>query len=445
MKKIVIIGAVGGGATAAGQIRFYDPQAHIVVFDRDSTMSYAACGTPYVIGDVIEDERSLIMADPEQFKTKRDIDVKLRHEVLKIKRETKTVHVRNIETGELFEEPYDVLILAPGGSAIVPDIEGLNSSKTFTLRSYGDMQKIDQFIKSQQPKSCVVSGGGFIGLEMAENLKNLGLDVSLVHKSPTIMSILDTDISLIIEKELALHGVKLITGTAIEKTEGKSIKLENGIELQADFIIMSIGLKPNTELAENAGLNIGETGGIRTNEFMQTNDPSIYAIGDASENFDMVTGDPKRVPLASPAHRQAFIAARHLMGDKIAKKGLLGTSVLKVFSLTAAMTGLNEKAITDKKLDFATVVHTGNSNAGYYPEHSKITLKVHYDPKTRKILGAQCIGGKGVDKRIDVIVTAIYAGLTVDDLQALELCYAPPYSSPKDPINMIGYKAIIEK
>ncbi|MDQ0429045.1 NADPH-dependent 2,4-dienoyl-CoA reductase/sulfur reductase-like enzyme [Planomicrobium stackebrandtii] len=445
MKKIVIIGAVGGGATAAGQIRFYDPKAHIVVFDRDSTMSYAACGTPYVIGDVIEDERSLIMADPEQFKTKRDIDVKLRHEVLKIERETKTVHVRNIETGELFEEPYDVLILAPGGSAIVPDISELNSSKTFTLRSYGDMQKIDQFIKSERPKSCVVSGGGFIGLEMAENLKNLGLDVSLVHKSPTIMSILDTDISLIIEKELSLHGVKLITGTAIEKTEGKSIKLENGIVLQADFIIMSIGLKPNTELAENAGLNIGETGGIRTNEFMQTNDPFIYAIGDASENFDMVTGDPKRVPLASPAHRQAFIAARHLMGDKIAKKGLLGTSVLKVFSLTAAMTGLNEKAITDKKLDFATVVHTGNSNAGYYPEHSKITLKVHYDPRTRKILGAQCIGGKGVDKRIDVLVTAIYAGLTVDDLQALELCYAPPYSSPKDPINMIGYKAITEK
>lgn len=442
MKKIVIIGAVGGGATAAGQIRFYDPEARIIVFDRDSTMSYAACGTPYVIGDVIEDERSLIMADPEQFKTKRNIDVKLRHEVLKIDRAEKTVLVRNLETGEQFEEPYDLLILAPGGSAIVPDVEGLDSSTVFTLRSYGDMQRIDQFIKSQQPKSCVVSGGGFIGLEMAENLKNLGLDVSLVHKSPTIMSILDTDISLLIEKELALHDVKLITGTAIDKMEGKTVKLQNGIELQADFIIMSIGLKPNTELAENAGLNIGETGGIQTNEFMQTNDPAIYAIGDASENFDMVTGDPKRVPLASPAHRQAFIVARHVTGDKIAKKGLLGTSVLKVFSLTAAMTGLNEKAINDKNLDSALVIHTGNSNAGYYPEHSNITLKVHYDPKTRKILGAQCIGGKGVDKRIDVLVTAIYAGLTVDDLQALELCYAPPYSSPKDPINMIGYKAI---
>ncbi|MGB6407641.1 MAG: FAD-dependent oxidoreductase, partial [Planococcus donghaensis] len=228
----------------------------------------------------------------------------------------------------------------------------------------------------------------------------------------------------------------------IVKTEEKTIKLSNGIELQADFIIMSVGLRPNTGLAVKAGLKIGETGGIQTNEFMQTDDPSIYAIGDASENFDMVTGDPKRVPLASPAHRQAFIAARHILGDKIAKKGLLGTSVLKIFSLTAAMTGLNEKAIKDKNLESATVTHNGISNAGYYPDHSKITLKVHYDPKTRKILGAQCIGGKGVDKRIDVIVTAIYGGLTIDDLQALELCYAPPYSSPKDPINMVGYKAV---
>ena len=442
MNKIVIIGAVGGGATAAGQIRYYDPDAHIVVFDRDSTMSYAACGTPYVIGDVIEDEQSLIMTNPEKFKAKRDVDVMLRHEVLKIDREAKTVLVRNMETDEEFQESYDSLILAPGGSAIVPKVEGLDSSKVFTLRNFEDMQRIDQFIKSQQPEKCLVSGGGFIGLEMVENLKNIGLDVTLVHKSPIIMSILDPDISLVIEKELALQGVKLLTGTTIQKTEGKTVKLSNGIELQADFIIMSIGLRPNTELALQAGLKIGETGGIQTNEYMQTNDPSIYAIGDASENFDMVTGGPKRVPLAWPAHRQAFIVARHLTGNSLEKQGLLGTSVLKIFSLTAAMTGLNEQTIKDKKLSAATVTHTGNSNAGYYPDHAKITLKVHYDPQTRKILGAQCIGGKGVDKRIDVIVTAIYGGLTVDDLQALELCYAPPYSSPKDPINMIGYKAI---
>ncbi|EGA89261.1 multifunctional NAD(FAD)-dependent oxidoreductase/hodanese domain-/SirA-like redox domain/Peroxiredoxin [Planococcus donghaensis MPA1U2] len=442
MKKIVIVGAVGGGATAAGQLRFYNPDVQIVVFDRDLTMSYAACGTPYVIGDVIEDEQSIVLTNPEKFKKKRDIDVKLGHEVKEIDRAAKKVLVQNLETGNQFEESYDALILAPGGSAILPKIEGLDSSQVFTLRNFQDMQRIDRFIKNEKPTSCVVSGGGFIGLEMAENLKNLGLDVSLVHRSPAIMSILDTDISLMIEKELAVQGVKLLTGTEIVKTEEKTIKLSNGIELQADFIIMSVGLRPNTGLAVKAGLKIGETGGIQTNEFMQTDDPSIYAIGDASENFDMVTGDPKRVPLASPAHRQAFIAARHILGDKIAKKGLLGTSVLKIFSLTAAMTGLNEKAIKDKNLESATVTHNGISNAGYYPDHSKITLKVHYDPKTRKILGAQCIGGKGVDKRIDVIVTAIYGGLTIDDLQALELCYAPPYSSPKDPINMVGYKAV---
>lgn len=442
MKKIVIVGAVGGGATAAGQLRFYNSDVQIVVFDKDSTMSYAACGTPYVIGDVIEDEQSIVLTNPEKFKKKRDIDVKLGHEVKNIDRAAKKILVQNLATGEQFEESYDVLILAPGGSAIVPKIEGLDTSKVFTLRNFEDMQRIDRFIKTEKPKSCVVSGGGFIGLEMAENLKNLGLDVSLVHRSPTIMSILDTDISLLIEKELAVQGVKLLTGTEIIKTESKTIKLSNGIDLQADFIIMSVGLRPNTGLAVNAGLKIGETGGIQTNEYMQTNDPFIYAIGDASENFDMVTGDPKRVPLASPAHRQAFIAARHILGDNIEKKGLLGTSVLKIFSLTAAMTGLNENTIKDKKLESATVTHNGISNAGYYPDHSKITLKVHYDPQTRKILGAQCIGGKGVDKRIDVIVTAIYAGLTIDDLQALELCYAPPYSSPKDPINMVGYKAI---
>lgn len=442
MKKIVIVGAVGGGATAAGQLRFYNPDVQIVVFDRDSTMSYAACGTPYVIGDVIEDEQSIVLTNPEKFKKKRDIDVKLGHEVKEIDRATKKVLVQNLETGDQFEETYDALILAPGGSAIVPKIDGLDSSQVFTLRNFEDMQRIDRFIKNKKPERCIVSGGGFIGLEMAENLKNLGLDVSLVHRSPAIMSILDTDISLMIEKELAVQGVKLLTGTEMVKTDGKTIKLSNGIELHADFIIMSVGLRPNTGLAVKAGLKIGETGGIQTNEFMQTDDPSIYAIGDASENFDMVTGAPKRVPLASPAHRQAFIAARHILGDKIAKKGLLGTSVLKIFSLTAAMTGLNEKTIKDKNLEYATVTHNGISNAGYYPDHSKITLKVHYNPQTRKILGAQCIGGKGVDKRIDVIVTAIYAGLTIDDLQALELCYAPPYSSPKDPINMVGYKAI---
>ncbi|WKA57583.1 CoA-disulfide reductase [Planococcus shenhongbingii] len=441
LSKIVIVGAVGGGATVAGQIRFYDKNAEITIFDRDSTMSYAACGTPYAIGNVIEDPSSLLMTDPQQFKKERNINVFLKHEVLEIQRDNKQLLVKDLNTGKQFTESYDTLILAPGGSAMVPEIEGLDSAKVFVLRSYDDMQKISKFIDANNPASCVISGAGFIGLEMAENLKALGLKVQLVHKSGQVMSILDSDISQLIEAELQANEVQLFKETVITKADSASVELSNGMRLQADFIIMSIGIKPNTELAEKAGLPIGETGGIMTNEFMQTIDPSIFALGDASENTDMVTGDPKRIPLAWPAHRQAFLIAQYLTGNAIPKKGLLGTSVVKIFSLTVAMTGLNERTIKNKGISYKTVIHRGNSNAGYYPDHAKITLKVHYDSASRKILGAQCIGGKGVDKRIDVLVTAIYAGLTIDDLQALELSYAPPYSSPKDPINMAGYKA----
>ncbi len=442
MKKIIIVGAVGGGATAAAQIRYYDKQVEIAVYDRDSTMSYAACGTPYVIGGIIEDETSLLAANPEQFKTKRNIDVKLEHEVIEIRRQEQEVLVRNLRTGEEFTDAYDALILSPGGSAVTPDIPGFNQSNVFTLRSYGDMQAIQAFIEQEKPTHCVVSGAGYIGLEMAENLKHRGMEVDIVHKSPHILSILDQDLSRLLHAELEANGVTVHTKSVIEKISDRMVTLSSGKQLKADLVIVSIGLKPNTKLAEGAGLPIGPTGGIETNDFMQTADPAIYAIGDASENVDMVTDEPKRVPLAVPAHRQAFIAARHITGHPIAKKGLLGTSILKVFDLDAAMTGLTETDIHKKGLSAETLIHTGNSNAGYYPDHSKLTLKVHYDPDTRKLLGAQCVGGKGVDKRIDVIATAIYAGLTIDDLQALELCYAPPYSSPKDPVNMIGYKAI---
>lgn len=442
MKKIVIVGAVGGGATIAGQIRFYDKNAKITVFDRDSRMSYAACGTPYAIGGIIEESESLIMADPRQFKEKRNIDVFLEHEVTGINRMEKTVLVKNLKTGTFFYEAYDFLILSPGGSAIVPNIHGLDSTDHFVLRSYNDMEQIISYIDKTQPSSCVVSGAGFIGIEMAENLKNLGLEVQMVHKSSHVMSILDPDFSDRVLTELKSNGVSVLTDQTITKAHQTELHLSSGLKLHADFVIMSVGIKPNTELAERAGLPIGETGGIITNEFMQTADPSIYALGDASENIDLVTGDAKRVPLASPAHRQAFIAAQHITGNSIPKTGLLGTSIVKVFSLDVAMTGLNERTIVNKGLDYGTVIHKGNSNAGYYPDHSSITLKVHYSKKTRKILGAQCIGSKGVDKRIDVIATAMFASLSIEDLQALELCYAPPYSSPKDPVNMVGYKVI---
>ncbi|RLQ92990.1 CoA-disulfide reductase [Planomicrobium sp. Y74] len=441
MEKILIIGAVGGGATAAGQLRFYNKDAVIKLFDRDSVMSYAACGTPYAIGEVIEDEETLLMADPEQFKEKRNIEVYLRHEVMGIDREKKNIQVKNLMTGEEFLESYDKLILSPGGTAVVPAIKGSETADIFSLRSYNDMLAIKQYIESRNPQSCTISGGGFIGLEMAENLKELGIDVHLVHKSDYIMSILDEDISREIEKELLLNEVHLQTNAYITEIDGRSQTLSNGDVLETDFIIMSVGLAPNVSLAKNADLKIGVTGGIVTNDYMQTNDPDIYTIGDASENFDLVTGEPKRVPLAWPAHRQAYIVAKHINGEPIAKKGLLGTSIVKIFTLTAAMTGLNENKLRELEIPSVSLIHNGNSNAGYYPDHGKLKLKIHYDPNTREIFGAQCLGTKGVDKRIDVIATAMYAGLTVDDLQALELCYAPPYSSPKDPVNMAGYKA----
>lgn len=441
MKKIVIVGAVAGGATVASQIRFYDKNAEIVVFDQDDTMSYGACGMPYVIGGKISEPNHLIAATPEEFKNERNINVFLKHRVTKIDRQLKSVEVLNLESQQSFKETYDFLILSPGGTPIVPETTGLESAIMFTLRNFSDMKKINGYISTEKPKSCVIVGAGFIGVEMAENLVDLGLNVSIVEKSPQVMNIMDVDCSALVEKELSDHGVRIYKEDFITNVKGTNLVLDSAETIQADFILMSIGVSPNTKLAEDAGLTIGETRGIVTNEYLQTNDAYIYAIGDAAENKDFITGDAKRVPLAWPAHRQAFIVAKHITGEKIPFKGLLGTTICKVFSLDVALTGLNERTLKDIPLKFETIIQKSKSNAGYYPDHANIFLKVHYDSVTRKVLGAQAVGGKGIDKRIDVLSTAIYAGLTMDDLQALELSYAPPYSSPKDPVNMVGYRA----
>lgn len=441
MKKIVVIGAVAGGATVASQIRHYDKEAQIVMFDQDDTMSYGACGMPYFISGEIQQADHLIAATPEEFKNKRNITVHLQHRVINIDRQRKVVEVKNLITQQTFEESYDALILSPGGTPIVPDTPGMESTTMFTLRNFNDMEKIHDYIKNDKPQSCVIVGAGFIGLEMAESFRKLGLAVSVVEKSPHVMNILDVDCSTLVEQELQNHDVRVYKDNFITNINGRFIELDHGEKLEADFILMSIGVSPSTELAEKAQLTIGKTKGIQTNEYMQTNDPSIYAIGDASENKDFITGDAKRVPLAWPAHRQAFIVAKHLSGESIPFKGLLGTSICKVFTQSVALTGLNEKTLIERKIAYKTVAQKSKSNAGYYPEHAEIHLVIHYDPLTRKLLGAQAVGGKGVDKRIDVLSTAIYAGLTMDDLHALELAYAPPYSSPKDPVNMAGYRA----
>lgn len=441
MPKIVVVGAVAGGATVASQIRYLDKDSSITVFDQDETMSFAACGMPYYLGGHIENEQDLIATTPEEFKDEKNITVKMKHRVMRIDREKKVVEVKDLLANKTFVEAYEVLVLSPGGTPIVPKTDGLDSAKVFTLRNFEDMRNIHTFIEAESPKSCVIVGAGFIGLEMAENLVDLGMKVTLVEKSPQVMNILDVDSSDIVEKELYEHGVKVYKENFITHVDGRNITLDQGEKLEADFILMSVGVSPSTELASEAGLTIGDTRGIVTNEFMQTIDPAIYALGDAAENKDFITGQPKRVPLAWPAHRQAYIIANHIAGQEIPFKGMLGTSIAKVFDLSVGMTGLGERSLKESELTFKTVTQKSKSNAGYYPDHGDLFLKIHYDAKNRKVLGAQVVGEKGVDKRIDVIATAIYAGLTIDDLQALELAYAPPYSSPKDPVNMASYRA----
>ncbi|WP_394188708.1 CoA-disulfide reductase [Paenisporosarcina quisquiliarum] len=441
MPKIVVVGAVAGGATVASQIRYLDKDSSITVFDQDETMSFAACGMPYYLGGHIENEQDLIATTPEKFKDEKNIIVNMNHRVMRIDREKKIVEVKDLLSNKTFEDAYDVLILSPGGTPIVPKTDGLESAKVFTLRNFEDMRNIHSFIEAESPKSCVIVGAGFIGLEMAENLVELGMKVTLVEKSPQVMNILDVDSSDIVEKELHEHGVKVYKENFITHVDGRNITLDQCEKLEADFILMSVGVSPSTELASEAGLTIGDTRGIVTNEFMQTNDSAIYALGDAAENKDFITGQPKRVPLAWPAHRQAYIVANHIAGQEIPFKGMLGTSIAKVFDLSVGMTGLGERNLNESDLYFKTITQKSKSNAGYYPDHGDLFLKIHYDAENRKVLGAQVVGEKGVDKRIDVIATAIYAGLTIDDLQALELAYAPPYSSPKDPVNMASYRA----
>lgn len=439
--KIIVVGAVAGGATAASQIRRVLPDADITVYDKGSTMSFGNCGMPYVIGGVIENKKKIISATPESFQEEKNIDVHLFHEVIRIDRGEKSVEVKNVQTGEIFTDSYDKLILSPGGTANRPTIEGMETSNVFTLRNYDDMEEILSFIHEKKPTSSAVVGGGFIGVEMAEVIHERGISVSVIERNQHMMSILDPEIAVLLDEELRDNGVALYTETEIVKMDGSKMTLANGEHLKADFVMMSVGITPNIGLAETAGLKIGPTGGIVTNDVMQTADPDIYAIGDAAENTDWFTGKPRRVPLSWHAHRQAYIVAKHLEGNPVKIKGLLGTSISKVFSQTVAMTGMTEEILVEEGIPYKTVLHKSKTNAGYYPDHANITLKVTYHADTRKVLGAQAFGGKGIDKRIDVIATAIFGGLTVDDLSALELSYSPPYSSPKDPVNMVGYKA----
>lgn len=441
--KVVIVGGVAGGATAAARLRRLDETAEIVVFERSGFVSYANCGLPYYIGGVIEDQEELTLQTPESFYERFRVQMKVRHEVTAIDRSAKTVTVRNLATGEVFQESYDKLLLAPGARPTQPALPGVGLDRLFTLRTVEDTLRIRRFVDTQHPKSVVLAGGGFIGLELAENLRERGLDVTIVQRPKQLMTPFDADMAALIHREVRTHGVRLALGHTVEgfaeSEGGVQVLLKDEQPLQADMVILAIGVTPDSRLAAEAGLELGLKGSILVNDRMQTSDPDIYAVGDAVQVSHFVTGQPALIALAGPANKQGRIAADNMAGGDSRYKGSQGSSVLKIFDLTAAATGLNEAAAHRAGLDVEAVVLSPMNHAGYYPGGRVMTMKVLFERRTGKLLGAQIVGSDGVDKRIDVLATAIRAGMTAADLTELDLAYAPPYSSAKDPVNMAGY------
>ena len=441
--KVVIVGGVAGGATAAARIRRLDEQAEIVVFERSGYISYANCGLPYYIGGVIEDPEDLTLQTPESFYTRFRIHMKVHHEVTAIHPDRKTVSVKNLETGEVFEESYDKLLLSPGAKPVWPDLPGIDSDKLFTLRTVEDTFRIKEFVDRNKPRSAVMVGGGFIGLEVAENLRELGMDVTIVQRPKQLMNPFDADMASFIHNEVRKHGVKLALGYSVkgfeEKDGGINVLLKDSAPIHADMVVLAIGVTPESSLAKDAGLALGMKGSILVNDRMETSIPHIYAVGDAVQVKHYVTGHDALIALAGPANKQGRIAADNICGGDSRYLGSQGSSVIKVFAMTAATTGINETNARKAGLDADTVVLSPMSHAGYYPGGKLMTVKVVFEKKTYRLLGAQIVGYDGVDKRIDVLATAIHAGLKATDLKDLDLAYAPPYSSAKDPVNMAGF------
>ena len=441
--KVVIVGGVAGGATAAARIRRLDEQAEIVVFERSGYISYANCGLPYYIGDAITDPEELTLQTPESFFSRFRVDMKVRHEVTAIHPERKTVSVKNLETDEVFEESYDKLILSPGAKPTQPRLPGVGIDKLFTLRTVEDTFRIKEYINQNHPKSAVLAGGGFIGLELAENLRELGMDVTIVQRPKQLMNPFDADMASMIHSEMRKHGVKLALGYTVEGFEerngGVDVLLKDNAPLHADMVVLAIGVTPDTALAREAGLELGIKGSIVVNDRMETSVPDIYAAGDAVQVKHYVTGEDALISLAGPANKQGRIIADNICGGDSRYLGSQGSSVIKVFDMTAATTGINETNARKAGLDVDTVILSPMSHAGYYPGGKVMTMKVVFEKGTYRLLGAQIVGYDGVDKRIDVLATAIHAGLKATQLKDLDLAYAPPYSSAKDPVNMAGF------
>ena len=441
--KVVIIGGVAGGATAAARIRRLDEQAEIAVFERSGYISYANCGLPYYIGDVITDPEELTLQSPKSFWQRFRVHMKVRHEVTAIHPDRKTVSVKNLESGESFEESYDKLLLSPGAKPVWPNLPGTDSEKLFTLRTVEDTFRIKDFVTVNKPKSAVMVGGGFIGLEVAENLRELGMEVTIVQRPKQLMNPFDADMASFIHAEMRKHGVKLALGYSVEgfaqRDGGVDVLLKDSAPLHADMVVLAIGVSPESTLAKEAGLALGMKGSILVNDRMETSVPDIYAVGDAVQVKHYVTGEDALIALAGPANKQGRIAADNICGGDSRYLGSQGSSVIKVFDMTAATTGINETNAKKAGLDVDTVILSPMSHAGYYPGGKVMTMKVVFEKDTFCLLGAQIVGYTGVDKRIDVLATAIHAGLKATALKDLDLAYAPPYSSAKDPVNMAGF------
>ncbi|MEE4195302.1 MAG: FAD-dependent oxidoreductase [Anaerolineae bacterium] len=442
--KVVIVGGVAGGASAAARMRRNDENAEILLLERGEYISFANCGLPYHIGGIIPERESLLLLRPDEFRSMFNVEARVKHEVVSIDRQKKNVTVKDWSRDVLYTEPYDKLVLSPGAAPIMPPIEGIDLPGIFSLRNVPDMDRIKAYIETKNPDRVAVIGGGFIGVELAENLQHIGMQVTLVEMMDQVMTPIDFDMASMVHTHMAFKKVRLALGDGLSKinetNDGLTVTLQSGKTVDVDMVIMAIGVRPENTLAKQADLELGARGTIKTNQHMQTNDPDIYAIGDAAEVYNTISGQRSALPLAGPASKQGRIVADHISGKDASFKGVIGTSVVKVFDLTVAATGLNARALEQAGIDYqSAVVHVSN-HAGYYPGASPMALKLHF-AKDGKVLGFQAVGIEGVDKRVDVVATAIHAGMTVYDLEELELAYAPPFGSSRDPINIIGFVA----
>ena len=444
-KKILIVGGVAGGASAAARLRRLDETAEIIMFERGNYISFANCGLPYYIGGEIKNRDDLLLQTPESFKRRFNVDVRIRNEVTAIDPGKKQIDVKNLSTDETYTESYDKLILSPGAEPLRPPIPGIDSDRIFTLRNVPDTDLINDFIDKHKPERAVVVGAGYIGLEMAENLRGRGMLVAIVEMVDQVLPVMDKEMNSFIQQELHKNNVALWLNDAVANFRPSNSRLEvglkSGMELSCDIVILAMGVKPEVKLARQAKLDIGKTGGIKVNTKLQTSDPDIYAIGDAIEVRDFTLDNPTLIPLAGPANKQGRMVADNICGGNRQYNGTQGTSILKVFDLTVAMTGASEKALSKMNIEYEKLyIHPAN-HVGYYPGAEQMHIKLLFTKLEGKILGAQIVGSRGVDRRIDIFAVAIRAGLTVFDLQELELAYAPPYGSGKDAINMAGFAA----